>query len=254
MGCVYLVTNRTNGKQYVGMTRGMMEARRKGHEKSALKGGGCHFQSAIRKYGRENFEWDEVYSNVSNGDLGRLEIECITWYGTRDPNGYNLTDGGDGVVNATEETRRKISESSKKKWQDPQYRVRMSAAHKGKLVLVETRRKLSLASSGRKMPPKSISCRKAISDGNKGKKHTIGTRIRMSQTHKRLGHKPPSALGQKRSSKTKARMSEAQNRPEVKAKREAARLGYKNSEQHNNAISAGHERFWQYKDWESCSL
>ncbi len=65
---------------------------------------------AIRKYGPDQFEWDEVCSDVPDEDLNRKEIECIAWFGTKAPNGYNLTDGGGGRIGfvVSDETRTRL--------------------------------------------------------------------------------------------------------------------------------------------------
>jgi hypothetical protein len=57
---VYLATNLTNGKRYIGATSRSLEVRRYEHEWCALKGKAstCRFfHAAIRKYGVGVFEW-----------------------------------------------------------------------------------------------------------------------------------------------------------------------------------------------------
>ena len=89
-------------------------------------------------------------------EMYRKEIELISFYHTNDPRyGYNHSIGGEkGALGCirTEECRKRISESVKKKWTDPGYREKMSKVMKGKLRSGETRRKMSEAQKGKPKP------------------------------------------------------------------------------------------------------
>lgn len=97
-GIIYCITNKINGKKYIGKTMLSIEERWKQH----LRDGKKEFvqkrplYSAFKKYGSENFEiqlLEEVPANILN------ERECY-WITTLDTysNGYNATTGGDGTV------------------------------------------------------------------------------------------------------------------------------------------------------------
>ncbi len=180
MCCIYLVTNKVNGKQYVGQTKFTMEKRRKCHESGVGCGKLIHW--AIRKYGPDRFEWDEVCSDVPEEDLNRLEIECIAWYGTMVPMGYNLTAGGNSKL--APEFCQRISAKIKSLWKDPEYRDRLSQSHRGKFVSGATRAKLSIKSKGRWLDPV---YRNKIVIANKGKKLSAGhiAKIRASNIGKK---------------------------------------------------------------------
>jgi group I intron endonuclease len=106
---VYVITNKINGKQYVGQTVQPLENRWVRHYSG--KGQGCSaIKSAIKKYGKENFLVEEIYKAESLTDLNEKESEFINKFNTLAPNGYNLTTGGERP-RFTEESKRKNSES-----------------------------------------------------------------------------------------------------------------------------------------------
>lgn len=142
---VYIATNLSNGKVYVGNTiRDISHAKIRYHQRAKFArkyGTYGRFYSAIRKYGFENFSWHIAYRGTSDADIQMRERELITSLLVMDPiHGCNMTPGGDGNPmfgktgtshpafgnRHTEETRKKIS-----------------AAHKGKPKSDETRAKLS---------------------------------------------------------------------------------------------------------------
>ncbi len=97
---IYLVTNKINGKQYVGMTVLTLEQRRKEHyKKSKLSERKQALYNAFNKYGIENFQWEELCSTWNRDYLIELEIMFIKEYGTQNK-GYNMTVGGDGVISS----------------------------------------------------------------------------------------------------------------------------------------------------------
>jgi group I intron endonuclease len=99
---IYKITNKINGKIYVGKTEKSIEKRFKIHIKNALVGlRQSRLYSAIRKYGASNFSI-EVIEVLEQKDcviekLNALEIKYIKDLDSKNPNvGYNMTDGGDG--------------------------------------------------------------------------------------------------------------------------------------------------------------
>ena len=103
--CIYLARNNLTGKCYVGKTICSLQRRRTHHECLAKNGSKFYFHSALRKYGTENFEWLEIAHATDNATLYELEQEYIALLGTKAPGGYNMTDGGDGAWEPTEETK-----------------------------------------------------------------------------------------------------------------------------------------------------
>ncbi len=100
MGIIYQAKNKANGKQYVGRAVGKIEDRKKVHEKNANNGSSLLFHRALCKYGFDTFEWRILFDDVDEDDLNSMEITTIRLLKTKDPNGYNLTSGGEGIVGA----------------------------------------------------------------------------------------------------------------------------------------------------------
>jgi group I intron endonuclease len=98
----YLITNTMNGKQYIGITKGSLNRRFKAHLNTAKKADdNIALYNAIRKYGVDAFTVEQIASSFSRKDLCALEVQLIAQYKTKAPNGYNLTDGGDGLSGYT---------------------------------------------------------------------------------------------------------------------------------------------------------
>lgn len=107
-GVIYKITNLVNGKIYIGQTKNNVELRFYQHRYSDSVIG-----KAIRKYGIKNFKIDIVEECESFEKMNEREIFWIKELNCKYPNGYNLTDGGEGVVNPSEEIRQKISNTKK---------------------------------------------------------------------------------------------------------------------------------------------
>lgn len=112
--CVYMHTNKINGKKYVGQTKMKPEERwgRKGHRYKEC----THFFNAIKKWGFDNFEHEIVYSGLSHTEANKKEQELIELYNTRNSKyGYNLREGGSNG-GLSEESKKKLSVSRKGKY------------------------------------------------------------------------------------------------------------------------------------------
>lgn len=102
IGYVYCITNRANGKQYIGQTNVSVESRYTEHIRCAraYTNPTQLLYRSIRKYGSQNFEVTtiDVVSAKTKFDLkqllNELEVYYISKYNTYTPNGYNMTKGG----------------------------------------------------------------------------------------------------------------------------------------------------------------
>ena len=93
---VYCITNKQNGKQYIGITKLGMHARFKKHVQDAKsRKYNAALGAAIRKYGEDQFTLTEIYRAASYKELEQMETHFIKRMRTFAPHGYNLTWGGD---------------------------------------------------------------------------------------------------------------------------------------------------------------
>ncbi len=104
-GVVYVVTNLVNDKKYVGVTTQKLKKRFNQHA-SCKK---YPLGKAIQNFGRQNFTIEVLEECASKNELMCRERHFIAKLKTKVPNGYNLTDGGEGLVGCTNDTRKKIS-------------------------------------------------------------------------------------------------------------------------------------------------
>lgn len=109
---VYLITNLINGKRYVGQTIRSLEQRLESH---AQERSGCKaMRSAIYKYGLENFSISSICEVFEKPLADEFEKEYIVRYNTKFPNGYNLTNGGEGFSGSHSDiTKKALSEKLK---------------------------------------------------------------------------------------------------------------------------------------------
>ena len=134
---VYKVTNRVNGKVYIGQTTRTIAIRWKQHCNPANDQ--ClALHRAINKYGKENFTVEQIDVASDSEELNKKEQYWIAHYDSIAPKGYNMTTGG-GQGEIAEETR-----------------YRLGNANRGKHLSEETKKKMSEARKGFKMSPESI--------------------------------------------------------------------------------------------------
>ena len=87
---IYIAENKINGKRYVGYTHNF-ENRKRAHLKKSRLGAETHFHRAIRKYGKNNFDW-KIIDESADIDKESYYIEKYDTF----RNGYNMTKGGGG--------------------------------------------------------------------------------------------------------------------------------------------------------------
>lgn len=166
---VYKATS-PSGKVYVGITCRDLGVRRIEHRYLARVRSNRHFANALGKYGRA-MKWEVLADEVATlEEANRLERAFIAQFRSSDRRfGYNLTEGGDGVV-ANAETRAKMSASAKARgvtkrqlanldkargdfWvgrkHSDEAKQKMSASKAGRRISDEWRQKMSEAHQGR---------------------------------------------------------------------------------------------------------
>ena len=96
---IYIITNKINNKSYIGQSVNI-EKRITTHFWAAFKENlpsyNFHIYQAIRKYGKENFEWHilETLEEVDRVKLDELEKYYINKYNSYN-NRYNMNEGGE---------------------------------------------------------------------------------------------------------------------------------------------------------------
>ena len=142
--CVYVHTNKVNGKKYVGITCQKPEERwNSGHGyKTQL-----YFWNAIQKYGWHNFEHEILLTNETKKFACAAEKCLIKAYASNNRKyGYNLSSGGEcgsAGIPWTEERRKALSAKLKGRKFSDEWREKISKAKTGTHVSDETKKKLS---------------------------------------------------------------------------------------------------------------
>lgn len=120
MGYIYKITNKMNGKVYIGQTKKTIEERFQEHLKKAKIHTNRYLYDAMNKYGYENFIVSQIEKCPDN-NLDEREIFWIAFYQSNNKlYGYNMTAGGGGgntwINNPhKEETSKKLSQANKGK-------------------------------------------------------------------------------------------------------------------------------------------
>ena len=99
---VYGIQNTVTGRWYVGKTYKKLKTRKREHL-YLLKQGIHHslkLQRSFNKYGEDAFRWYIRETNISEEDINRHEILWIMERHNSYKDGYNMTEGGDGVTYA----------------------------------------------------------------------------------------------------------------------------------------------------------
>ena len=121
---VYAHKNKINKKIYIGITGQKPERRWRngqGYKTST------YFYNAIQKYGWDNFEHIILQFNLTQQEAEEKEKYYIQKYNTlNDTYGYNIKKGGKLNQGLSKQGRKKISQSSKKNWQNPEFKQKQS--------------------------------------------------------------------------------------------------------------------------------
>lgn len=217
-GVIYKITNLVNGKIYVGQTKKSLKERFQEHSCTDYPIG-----RGIRKYGKENFTIEPLEECETREQLNECEIFWIAELKSKSPNGYNLTDSGDGVSGCifTDESKAKMSLSHRGQtaWNkgikaSAESRAKMSAAQKRRFKNPAEREKIS--KSIKNLPPEVLKKMGEHFNGhevwNKGKTLSEEHKQHLSESHK--GKTLPPEQRAKISASNKARWAR------IKAERE----------------------------------
>ena len=141
MGYIYLITNKINGKQYVGQTICKdINERWKKHKQVDKHSLGNYIYNAYMKYGTNNFKF-QIICICFDEDSNNYEEYYIKKYNTIVPNGYNLKEGGNNLHHHPE-TIKLISNKLKGRKLSNEQIEKMRISMKGKKHSEETKQKI----------------------------------------------------------------------------------------------------------------
>ena len=103
--CIYTITHRASGRVYVGQTSMSAKRRWQFHCTPSNKNK-RGIAGAIRKYGKEAFDFQVIDIAENSTQLDHKECFWITRLNSLAPSGFNLESGGNKNKSATTETRR----------------------------------------------------------------------------------------------------------------------------------------------------
>lgn len=148
-GVIYKITNKLNGMPYIGQTINL-EKRINQH-----KYGDLYIDRVIKKYGLDNFTIEVIEECETLEQLNEREIFWIATLNCKNPNGYNIANGGEGASGWTH---------------TPEARAKMTAAQLGNKKCL-----------GHHHTDKT---RAKIAKSHKGRHHTAETCLKLSTSHR----------------------------------------------------------------------
>ena len=131
---IYKITNRINGKIYIGQTKHSIEMRWRYH---CYNYSGCTaLNRAIKKYGAENFTVEQIDIACTVDELNAKEKYWIEYYNSIVPNGYNLKSGGNRPTYSKESRKRMSTNHADFSGENnPRFGIKLSEEVKTKIAL-----------------------------------------------------------------------------------------------------------------------
>lgn len=131
---LYKTTNLINNKIYIGI-----------HQTNKLDdnylGSGTVLIHAIKKYGKENFKREILELCNSYNELTELEKKYVNEEFLIDKNNYNLKTGGGNFGTLSDESKKKISDTLKRKYKSGE--IKLPNHNKGRVVPENEKQKIS---------------------------------------------------------------------------------------------------------------
>ena len=177
----------TNEVFYVGISKDSNYKR-----SESKKHRNCHWHNIVNKAG---FKVEIVHDNITIEEAAKEESRLINFYGRRDLEKgplVNMTDGGEGSLNMSEETKQKLRdhnigktiENHWSKTEEGKLRIRQwTAGYKNPACRPEVAEKISKAKKGKKNPKFAEYAKTRIGDKNGfyGKTHNAEFKQKMRE-------------------------------------------------------------------------
>jgi len=171
---LYKITNVINGKIYVGVHK-------TSNPNDGYLGSGVVIKKSIKKYGRKNFKKEILFECLSKEEIFKKEKEVVNKEFVKNPNTYNLRQGG---VGGNEKYGRHGYQHS------DETKLKISNSLKGTKHTKKRRENISKSLIGRTIPKEIVE--KSISTRMKnGYKHSEETKTKLRKS--KLGRNNPSA-------------------------------------------------------------
>ena len=184
---IYSITNKTNGKMYIGKTEDRFIERYWNHRWKLNKQlhENEHLERSWNKYGQDNFEFSVIHVLTAKDDINELEKYYINLHDSI-ASGYNMTTGGEGAPGyvlsdearkiigeknrvhglgrkATDSTRAKMRSSSRRLSPSKELLEKLRLYHTGKKLSETTKQKLRELNTGSKHPIAKL-CEKQVEE------------------------------------------------------------------------------------------
>lgn len=191
---VYKITSKIDNRVYIGKSK--LKRSRNRHRMKEHYAADSFIGRTIRKYGIENFDFSIIEFFLKEEEAYEAEVYWIYYYRSQNKkHGFNLTPGGLGVKEFSQETIEKLRKANIGKKLSDETKQKMSFSHKGeknhnfgKKMSDEQKKKISDANKNR--PVSDITKRKlSLSKSGEqnnffGKTHSLDSRKKMSLAHK----------------------------------------------------------------------
>lgn len=130
---IYKITNKMNGKVYIGQTTKSLASRIYGHIH-----GHSRIGKEMLKYGQDNFDISVIDTAKTKEELDDLEVFWIAWYNSTQ-NGYNILQGGKATRDELKMIR-KFGSNKKHRRKKRKNRPRLTESKEPMRKAVEARR------------------------------------------------------------------------------------------------------------------
>ncbi len=216
-GIVYCLTNIINNKKYIGQTKHTIEYRIKDHFANR-KNPTIPLHKAIKKYGKDKFDYEILCYCYSRNELNNKEKEFIKKYTENGFILYNCLLESNSTYEYSKNHLKNLSDRAKNLWKSKEYRKKIKETK----IKNNTYERLSKEHSlFMKEMWKDDNYRNHMINAHKGRKHTEEQKKKMSEIMKSKGYDHIKNMieigamykkGKPRSEETKRKISESLKR------------------------------------------